>query len=81
MHDSFPTDLLLQIGQYFNILEDFLYLRVASYSVGIKPTMACLSNNPIDIDEESMTSVVKKGSCLDPTGRSLGKKIILQSDR
>eukprot|EP00957_Ditylum_brightwellii_P136217 10388714-Ditylum_brightwellii.AAC.1 len=56
MHGSLSTEPLLQVGQYFNILQDFVYLSVSMYNIGTKPTVAGFPSNPIDLDGEIMTS-------------------------
>ena len=51
MHGSLLTELLLQMGQYFNILQDFLYLTLPTYNIGIKPVFAGFPSNPINPEE------------------------------
>eukprot|EP00957_Ditylum_brightwellii_P138029 10523080-Ditylum_brightwellii.AAC.1 len=58
MHGSLKPEVLLQVGQYFNILKDFVYMPVPTYNIGTKPTVAGFPRNPIDRDGGSVTSSV-----------------------
>eukprot|EP00957_Ditylum_brightwellii_P150545 11463411-Ditylum_brightwellii.AAC.1 len=58
MHGSLKSEQLLQIGQYFNLLQDFVYMSVPTYNIGTKPTVVGSASNPINFEEESVTSPV-----------------------
>eukprot|EP00957_Ditylum_brightwellii_P007787 589743-Ditylum_brightwellii.AAC.1 len=59
MHGSLKSEQLLQIGQYFNLLQDFIYMLVSTYNnIGTKPTVTGFPSNPINLEEESVTSPV-----------------------